>query len=138
RVTADVNSRPSETVHGNATRPERAWPRPPMRSEPILDAFAKTEWAETAIHDLNQSIKAFFQANPYEIRSDLNEDGSERIWRFALTRKLPRSLSVSAGAILHALRTPLDQMVSVVADAAGKDQTGVSFVVGDTREKFEA
>jgi hypothetical protein len=107
-----------------------------MRAEPLLDAFAKTEWAETAIHDLHDSIKTFFQPNPYEMRSNLNDDGSRRVWRFVLTRKPPRSLSVSAGAILYALRTPLDQMVAAIVSAAGKSQTGVSFVFGDTPDKF--
>lgn len=109
-----------------------------MRAEPLLDAFAKTEWAVAKINELHRSIKAFFQSNPYEVRSGLNEDGSERIWRFALTRKLPRSLSVETGAILSTLRTPLDQMVSTIMDNAGKGQTGVSFVFGDTPDKFEA
>lgn len=109
-----------------------------MPAEPLLDAYAKTEWAEAEIHKLDISVQDFFQSNPYESRSTLNSAGTERVWRFALTKRLPRSFSVAAGAILHALRTPLDQMVSAVMESLGQSQTGVSFVFGDKSDKFEA
>jgi hypothetical protein len=47
-----------------------------MKPEPLCHLFAKTERAEAQINDLNERIKAFFKATPYEIASNLNEDGT--------------------------------------------------------------
>jgi hypothetical protein len=108
-----------------------------MKPEPPLHApFEKIERAKTQIENFNRAIKAFFEANPYVLRSNLDHDGIE-VWRFEPTKKLPAALAVEAGEILHNLRTPLDQMLSAVALLKHTSANQVAFPFGRTVNDFE-
>jgi hypothetical protein len=63
----------------------------------FIAPFAKAERAKTQINDLDLAIKAFFEATPYEIVSEVYPEANEEVWRFQLKRKLPRSLGPSGG-----------------------------------------
>jgi hypothetical protein len=49
---------------------------------PLLAPFAKIEWAKTEIDNLNERINAFFEANPYTLGSEVDQNGIE-VWRYA-------------------------------------------------------
>jgi hypothetical protein len=103
---------------------------------PLLAPFAKIEWAKTEIDNLNERINAFFEANPYTLGSEVDQNGIE-VWRYA-PPKIPTAFSVSVGAILHSLRSPLDQMLSAIALQTHASPRGVGFPFGRTEDEFEA
>jgi hypothetical protein len=108
-----------------------------MKPEPLLDAHAKIEWAETHIDHLNAEIVKFFETSPYELTSKVDSKQSAEIWRFRLTRPFPREVRVTAGAILHALRSPLDQTLSAIALQSHKSDAGVGFPFGQNEDEFK-
>lgn len=109
-----------------------------MRAEPILEALTKTEWAEAQTNYLSQRIRAFFSSDPFEMVSHLDELRDERVWNLKLVKPLPRELAVDAGAILHSLRSPLDQILGAVVAQNGRSESGEGFPFGRTRDHFEA
>lgn len=109
-----------------------------MRAGPILDAFTKTKWAEVQTEYLSQRIRAFFSSDPYEIVSQLDGLRDERVWKFKLVKQLPGEFAVDAGAILHSLRSPLDQILGAVVAQNGLSESGVGFPFGRSADHFEA
>ena len=108
-----------------------------MNPEPLLDSRAKIERTITQIEELKNGIKAFFESNPYEVRADLDPDGVSQVWKFRLSKKPPRLLSVMTGEILHNLRSPLDQVCCAIAVLNGASETAVAFPIGQTLQEFE-
>jgi hypothetical protein len=108
-----------------------------MKPEPLLPVFAKIERAEAQIDDLNTRIGAFFETSPYELASEIDPDGTQEVWRFKLTRRLPHVLSVVAGEILHNLRSPLDQLAGAIALQSHRSEAGVCFPFGRDVNEFE-
>jgi hypothetical protein len=100
--------------------------------------FAKAERAKTQINDLDLAIKAFFEATPYEIVSEVYPEADEEVWRFQLTRKLPHELSVRVGEIFHNLRSALDQMLAeIVVRVSKRSETSVEFPFGLDFNEFK-
>jgi hypothetical protein len=100
--------------------------------------FAKTERAESQINDLNLAIRAFFEATPYEIVSEVDPQADEEVWRFQLTRTLPNDLAIRTGEIFHNLRSALDQMLAeIVVRVSKRSETRVEFPFGLTVDEFE-
>ena len=129
---------------------------------PFLECFAKIEWAETAINDLKIKIDGLFRPVPsvamfapvrypgdrlrgypppyptglYKSVKHIDPNGVE-VWRY-VAPDIPASFSVDAGAILHNLRSPLDQMLSTIALRTHNSPRGVSFPFGRDQKEFEA
>jgi hypothetical protein len=109
-----------------------------MHCEPLLAPFAKIEWANAEIENLDAAIKGFFSVDPYSLRSYLNSERTQQIWRFELTRKLPPVLSVRTGNILKNLREPLDNVIAAVSMLHRRKDEGVDFPFSHSIEKYEA
>ena len=109
----------------------------PETSEPLLAAFAKVKRAETYIQELHTKIGAFYKANPYEILSEINAEGTEEVYYFRVGREFPEDLRVDIGSVLHLLRSPLDQAACAIALLSYPTPDGVAFPFGATPEKFE-
>jgi hypothetical protein len=134
-----------------------------MKTEsPLLECFAKIEWAETAINDLKIKIDTLFKPAPnlnifapvrfpgdkprrspmpyptglHKSVKHVDSNGIE-VWRYVFP-DIPTSLNVSVGAILHNLRSPLDQMLSTIAVQTHDSPRGVSFPFGRDRKEFQA
>jgi hypothetical protein len=91
-----------------------------------------------AIRDLNGRIKGFFQSNPYEVVSNLSNDGTKEIWRFKLTKKIPTEIPIIIGEILHNLRSPLDQILCAITIKHGISEDGIAFSRGRTEDELKA
>jgi hypothetical protein len=128
---------------------------------PLLGCFAKIEWAESEIDDvqtkINGLVKPVPQLNifapqkfpgdkprpppkPYptgfsKSTATVDSNGVE-VWRYVVP-EIPTALNVTVGAILHSLRTPLDQMLSAIALKTHDSPRGVAFPFGRNREEFE-
>src|SRR5262245_53303042 len=110
-----------------------------MRLEPLCGIFAKTERVVTQIADLNERIREFFHEQPYKVQADLNEDGTKQIWRFELAQKLPNTIPVIVGEILHNLRSSLDQILCAIAVHVAKiKEDGIAFPRGRDETEFKA
>src|SRR5579864_1970755 len=140
----------------------RSTPSDPMTPQsPLSECFAKIEWAETAINDLKVKIDDLFKPAPnlnifapvrfpgdrprrppmpyptglHRSVKHIDANGVE-VWRYVFP-EIPASLNVSVGAILHNLRSPLDQMISTIAVQTHDSPRGVSFPFGRDRSEFE-
>ena len=128
---------------------------------PLLECFAKIKWAKTEIDKLVRPINSLtatprFNLPPprhlpgdwpipsypslyptglHKVTSKIDSNGIE-VWRYA-EPDIPPELSVSVGAILHNLRTPLDQMLSTIALLNHNSASGVAFPFGRTRDEFK-
>jgi hypothetical protein len=136
-----------------------------MNTDPLLAPFAKIEWAKTEIDKLAERINdlffvpdlirsrvehefpgdhpappdfGLFPLGKYKVSSQIDANGIE-VWQYVVP-PIPSSFNVTVGAILHSLRSPLDQMLSAIAIEIERHASpkGVSFPFGETREKFEA
>jgi hypothetical protein len=104
----------------------------------FIAPFAKAERAKTQINDLDLAIKAFFEATPYEIVSEVYPEANEEVWRFQLKRKLPHDLLVLVGEIFHNLRSALDQMLAeIVVRVSKRSEAGVEFPFGLDFDEFK-
>lgn len=108
-----------------------------MPSKVLLVAKAKINRAKSQIDDLDGEIRAFIQTNSYDVVSNLNLDGSEQIWRFRLRDKDTSDLAVSAGLILHLLRSPLDNILSEIAFEHCGIRKDTAFPFGKDIHAFE-
>lgn len=107
-----------------------------MPSNVLSVAKAKINRAKSQIDDFDREIRRFFDTNGYDVVSNLNLDRTEQIWRFRLRNKDTSDLSVSAGLILHMLRTPLDNIINEIAFChSGKRD--VAFPFGKNVHAFE-
>jgi hypothetical protein len=133
-----------------------------MKSEsPLHECFAKIVWAETEINKLVPQIGALtatprFSLPPprkfpgdwptrgypslyptgiHKVASHIDSNGIE-IWRF-VAPDIPPALNVTVGAILHNLRSPLDQMLSAIALQKHSSANQVGFPFGRTRDEFK-
>jgi hypothetical protein len=120
---------------------------------PLLACFAKIEWAKTEIDNLAKRIDDLFANKPVvilplslyrpavypfginKLTSKIDANGIE-VWRYAIP-KIPTDLNVTTGAILHSLRSPLDQMLSAIALQTHDSPSGVAFPFGRTRDEFK-
>ena len=133
-----------------------------MKSRPLLECFAKVEWAETEINNLKIKIDELFKPAPnlnifapvkfpgdkprrapmpyptglHKSVKHVDANGVE-VWRYVFP-DIPTSLNVTVGAILHSLRSPLDQMLSSIAVKTHDSPRGVAFPFGRNRGEFEA
>lgn len=107
-----------------------------MASNVLAVAKSKINRAKSLIDDFDREIRRFFDTNGYDIVSNLNLDRTEQVWRFRLRNKDTSDLSVSAGLILHMLRSPLDNIVNEIAfQHSGK--RSVAFPFGKNIHAFE-
>ena len=107
-----------------------------MKPEPLYGIFAKIDRTKTQIHDLDERLTAFFRTNPYRVSSYVNEDGTKEIWHFILDQ-IPVEIPLVIGEILHNLRSPLDQILCVVALKFGLPEEGVAFPRGRTENELK-
>jgi hypothetical protein len=130
---------------------------------PLLAPFAKIKWAETEIDQFAGEIAKLFTfadlvrdrphhefpgdhplppdfgvhpLGKYPVASNIDANGIE-VWRYAVP-EIPHAFSVTVGAILHTLRSPLDQMLSAIALQSHASPRGVGFPFGETKDKFQA
>jgi hypothetical protein len=108
-----------------------------MSKNPLSIIKAKVNRTKAQIHELDQAVRGFISTNGYEIVSDLNFDGTERIWRFALTNSDTSELSVLAGEIIHNLRSPLDNMACAIAQKHSGRTDRTYFPLGKSVDIFE-
>jgi len=87
-----------------------------MSANPLGILKAKVNRTKAQIQNLDEAVRSFVSTNSYEIVSDLNFDGTERIWRFVLTNSDTSDLAVMAGEIIHNLRSALDNIACAVAE----------------------
>ncbi len=108
-----------------------------MHPKPLRAAFGKVEWAIAQIDQLNGQIDAFLRDAPYRLVINIEPDGASvepiKVWRIELARPIPDHIYAQVGVILGLLREPLDQAVA----ATCKNESGVAFVFGRTRQEFE-
>jgi hypothetical protein len=134
-----------------------------MKTEsPLLECFAKIEWAETEINNLQGRIDGLFKPAPnlnvfapkpfpgdhprpppmpyptglHKSAPKIDANGVE-VWRYIFP-DIPPALNVTVGAILHSLRTPLDQMLSTIAVETHDSPRGVAFPFARDRDEFDA
>jgi hypothetical protein len=126
----------------------------------LLACFAKVEWAETEINNLQVRIDDLFRPAPnlnifapqpfpgdrprpppmpyptglHKSASKVDSNGVE-VWRYTLP-DIPTAFNVTVGAILHSLRSPLDQMLSAIALQNHDSPRDVSFPFGRNRDEF--
>lgn len=107
-----------------------------MKPEPLLAAFAKVERAKTQIDDINNSIKKWVQSGPYRVVHQVNAyDPDEVIWSFKFDRP-PPDFAILIGEAAHNIRSPLDQILSAIAEQTGSSD-GVAFPFGKTADIFK-
>jgi hypothetical protein len=131
-----------------------------MESKPLLECFAKVEWAKAEIDKLIPRINALIatprfnlpqpmstRAGPvpwypglyptglHKSASHIDANGVE-IWRF-VAPDIPIDINVTVGSILHNLRSPLDQMLSTIALLKHASASQVEFPFGRTKDEFE-
>jgi hypothetical protein len=107
-----------------------------MKPEPLLAAFAKVERATTQIGDVESRIQLWAQSNPYSVVNKINpHDPREEVWSF-IPKTIGFDLPVVVGEALHNIRSPLDQMLSAVAEQRGSSD-GIAFPFGKSADIFE-
>jgi hypothetical protein len=109
-----------------------------MKPEPLVSLYAKIEWANSEIEKLNTAIIRYFETNPCEVKSKINAEGTEEIWRFHWKHKIPESMRIQVGNILKNLRDPLDQVLAAVSMMHRGKNNGVSFPFGSAIHEYEA
>jgi hypothetical protein len=132
-----------------------------MKTKPLLECFAKVQWAKAEIDKLVPRINAltatprFNLPQPMSTRAGpapwypglyptgLHKSASHidaygvEVWRF-VAPEIPTDIHVSVGAILHNLRSSLDQMLSTIALLKHASANQVEFPFGRTKNEFEA
>jgi hypothetical protein len=108
-----------------------------MKPGPLLAPFAKIERAKAQVSDVESRIQLWAQSNPYSVVSKINpHDPREEVWSF-IPKPIGFDLPVVIGEILHNIRSPLDQMLSAVAEMKRGTSDGVAFPFGKTANIFE-
>lgn len=107
-----------------------------MDSNRLAIAKAKVHRVKGQIQELDREIRNFFEANDYDITSELNLDRTERIWRFRLRNKNTAHLSVLAGEIGHNLRSALDNLMCEISDLHTGRRDRTYFPFGKTLDIF--
>jgi hypothetical protein len=108
-----------------------------MKPGPLLAAFAKVERAKAQVSDVEARIQLWAQSKPYSVVSKINpDDPREEIWSF-IPKPIGFDLPVIIGETLHNVRSPLDQMLSAVAELQRGISHGVAFPFGKTADIFE-
>jgi hypothetical protein len=110
-----------------------------MDRVPLASAFAKLKRAESHIGNLDEAIKAFIDSRPYKIVSNFYE--GKQIWRFA-PDCIPDDIDAIAADAVHNVRTPLDKMLTELAEKrspkGGKRHRGIGFPSGRDADAFKA
>jgi hypothetical protein len=107
-----------------------------VKPEPLLAAFAKIERAKTQISDIEARIQLWAQSNPYSVVNKINpHDPREEVWSF-IPKTIGFDLPIIVGEALHNIRSPLDQMLSAVAEQRGSSN-GEAFPFGKSADIFE-
>lgn len=108
-----------------------------MKPEPLIAAFAKIDRAKTQIEEIQKRVEAWVQSGPYHIVKQVNpHDPGEIILSFKFDR-LPDELAVIIGETAHNIRSPLDQILSAIAEQHQGTSDGVAFPFGKTADIFE-
>src|SRR6266404_5724765 len=84
-----------------------------MNREPLTFCITKLERAKTLISELNVGVEAFNASRPYEIGTNVYFD--RKAWRF-IPKCVPPDLEAIAADAIHNIRTPLDKMLTEIAD----------------------
>ncbi len=108
-----------------------------MKPEPLLAAFAKIERAKSQIEDIKIRVNTWIDIGAYDIVSKVNPyDPGEEIWSF-IPKPLGFDLPIAIGETLHNIRTPLDQIISAVAEQHCGSADGTAFPFGKTEDIFK-
>jgi hypothetical protein len=101
-----------------------------------MAGFAKIERAKTQISDIEARVQLWAQSNPFSVVNKINpHDPREEVWSF-IPKTIGFDLPVIVGEALHNIRSPLDQMLSAVAEQRGSSD-GVAFPFGKSADIFE-
>lgn len=109
-----------------------------MASNVLSVVKAKIDRAKGQVDDFDRDVRNFIQNNSYDVVSNLNLNRTEQVWRFRLRNKDTSELAVSAGIILHILRSPLDNILSEVAFEHSGTRKDTAFPFGKDIHAFES
>lgn len=101
----------------------------------------KVERAKRHIRELAAEIEAFNARKPYSIYTENDASAGQRFWKVRIRECVPQEWSGIVGDAIHNARASLDLlMVAVVrhCDPTRVSYNHVKFIVGETKDKFEA
>ena len=108
-----------------------------MHDKPPTAPFAKLERAKRQIDDVEARVQAWVKSRPFHIEQHVNlRDPAEVIWSYFLYDP-PEELSIIVGEALHNIRTPLDNVLSAIAERNGGSSDGVAFPFNNSANAFE-
>ncbi len=91
--------------------------------------------AVTHINDLNQACKPLKKSDFYDVRAEMNEQGSV-IWRFGQQKPVPHEIPILIGEIAHQIRSSLDHILFAIAKPVAGKENRVQMPICETAESF--
>lgn len=90
----------------------------------IQGCLAKLDRADEHLEALTSETLAFLQANPFELRGEVDKDAGRYSVRIRLRERPPVRLGLIVGDAVHNLRAALDHLVTNLAILGGAERTG--------------
>lgn len=108
-----------------------------MATSALSGIYAKLDRTGAQIHQLGQMIEGFFLYWPVGHVSTLDKELDEEIWSFAIGSPILPDIPVAIGEVLHNIRSPLDQLVSMVAQNHSSSARDTYFPFGSDGAALE-
>lgn len=97
----------------------------------------RLDWALRYIDALDSEVRKFLDTKPYDVIRERDANTGGYLWRVAVRNQPPRYLSFMAGDCIHNIRSPLDNLVHLLADGAtDQERRNVAFVIKSTPDDF--
>lgn len=104
----------------------------------LVGIRAKIERANQHIKDIESSMRAFRDENPYGFRIESDPKTGDEIHRVEIRRETPISLSLITGDALHNLRSALDHLAWQAHEAdGGKPDRRTYFPICETAAEYK-
>jgi hypothetical protein len=87
--------------------------------------FAKVNWAEKHVPDLEREINTYIESHPYGV--DVGVENKQQVWRLRVDQPSNSPIPIIAGSIIYNLHSALDHMACALVPSAGRGN--VSFPI---------
>jgi len=87
----------------------------------LIGIDTKLERADEHLREVETHGKTFFDTNPYEVFTYIDEEALNYCWAVRVKADPPRIMGVIASEIFHHLRSILDHLVWQLVEANGYD-----------------
>ncbi|MEJ0094478.1 MAG: hypothetical protein WDN46_13890 [Methylocella sp.] len=109
-----------------------------VKPDPLMGPKLKVERAKRHLADLETTLHAFHDSNPYGLVEEIDLQTGEYVYRVRIHKSIPCETGTIIGDIIHNLRSALDQMVCGLVRANSKQVSGGNgFPIMGSAKSFE-